>query len=111
MVSKRKPIPSGNNLQGDLTLIQKAVKVSTEDAARECFEKLRWPNGPECPHCGNTDQKRIYKVTANCDKTIRHGQDKCAECLQSFTVTVGTVCEDSHICAGRPASISCLTIQ
>jgi transposase-like protein len=97
MVRKRKPIPSGKNLQGDLTLIQIAAKFSTEESAREYFEKLRWPDGPECPHCGNADQKRIYKVTANRDKKIRPGQYKCAECLQSFTVTVGTVCEDSHI--------------
>ena len=23
-----------------------------EDAARAHFEKLRWPDGPVCPHCG-----------------------------------------------------------
>jgi hypothetical protein len=36
-------------------------------------------------------------VTPNPQKKIRAGLYKCAECLQSFTVTVGTVCEDSHI--------------
>ncbi|MGH6847788.1 MAG: IS1595 family transposase [Methylocella sp.] len=72
-------------------------RFSTEEAAREYFESLRWPNGPVCPHCGNADQERVYKVTPNHEKKIRAGLYKCAECLQGFTVTVGTVCEDSHI--------------
>lgn len=97
MATKRNNIASGKNPSGDLTLIQIAARFSTEEAAREYFEKLRWPNGPECPHCGNVDQARIYKVTANPAKKIRAGQYKCAECERSFTVTVGTVCEDSHI--------------
>jgi hypothetical protein len=97
MASKHNLVPSGKNPQGDLTLIQIAQRFSTEEAAREYFEKLRWPNGPICPHCGNADQARVYKVTPNPAKKIRAGLYKCAECLQGFTVTVGTVCEDSHI--------------
>lgn len=97
MATKRKTAPSGANPQGDLTLIQIAQRFATEEAAREYFEKLRWPNGPVCAHCGNADQARIYKVTANRAKKIRPGQYKCAECERSFTVTVGTVCKDSHI--------------
>jgi transposase-like protein len=97
MKSKRKPLPSGKNPQGDLTLIQIAKRFSTEEAAREYFEKMRWPNGPVCAHCGNADQDRIYKVTPNPEKKIRPGLYKCADCRQGFTVTVGTVCEDSHI--------------
>jgi transposase-like protein len=80
-----------------MTLIQIAQRFATEEAAREYFERLRWPNGPVCPHCGNADQVRVYKVTPNPAKKIRTGIYKCAECLQGFTVTVGTVCEDSHI--------------
>lgn len=96
-MAKRTSIPSGKNPNGDLTLMQIAQRFSTEEAAREYFEKLRWPDGPVCAHCGNADQKRIYKVTPNPKKKIRAGLYKCAECLQGFTVTVGTVCEDSHI--------------
>ena len=80
----------------ELTLMQIAQRFSTEGSAREYFEHLRWPEGPVCPHCGNADQKRIYKVTANPEKKIRAGLYKCAECKRQFTVTVGTVCEDSH---------------
>jgi transposase-like protein len=97
MAKQHTTVPSGRNPQGDLTLVQIAQRFSTEEAAREYFEKLRWPDGPVCPHCGNADQERMYKVTPNPEKKIRAGLYKCAECLQGFTVTVGTVCEDSHI--------------
>lgn len=97
MKSKHNPIQSGKNVSGDLTLIQISQRFSAEEAAREYFENLRWPDGPVCPHCGNNDQKRIYKATPNPKKKIRAGLYKCAECLGQFTATIGTVCEDSHI--------------
>jgi len=97
MTTKRATIPSGKNPQGDLTLIQIAQRFSTEEAARDYFEKLRWPDGAVCPHCGNAVQKRIYKKTANAEKKVRAGLYRCADCREDFTVTVGTVMEDSHI--------------
>lgn len=81
----------------DLTLITIAQHYSTDQAAREYFESIRWPEGPFCPHCGNCDQDRIYKVTANAKTKVREGLYKCAECREGFTVTVGTVMEDTHI--------------
>lgn len=81
----------------DLTLMQITRRFSTEESAREYFEQLRWPNGPRCPHCGNVDQEHIYKIAPNPEKNIRPGLYKCAGCKDQFTVTVGTVCEDSHI--------------
>ena len=30
-----------------------------QDKAREWLEAQRWPNGPYCPHCGNSDQDKI----------------------------------------------------
>jgi transposase-like protein len=72
-------------------------RFSTEEAAIQYFEQIRWPDGPCCPHCGNADGKRIYKLTANSKKKIRLGLYKCAECRDTFTVRVGTVMEDSHV--------------
>ena len=94
---KHNPVPSGKNPQGDLTLMQIMQRFSTEEAARGYFEKLRWPDGPVCPHCSNDEGKRIYKVTPNPEKKIRAGLYKCADCGQSFSATIGTICEDSHI--------------
>ncbi|ATR23124.1 MULTISPECIES: IS1595 family transposase [Roseomonas] len=72
-------------------------RFSTEEAARAYFERARWPNGPVCPHCGNAQADRIYSVTPNAKARVRVGLYKCGECRDTFTVTVGTVMEDSHV--------------
>lgn len=97
MANLSNPIPSGKNPAGELTLMTVMQRFSTEEAARDYFEALRWPNGPVCAHCGNAEAGRIYKVTENRGKKIRAGLYKCAECEQGFTVTVGTVMEDTHL--------------
>ncbi len=65
-----------------------------EDKARAYFEKMRWPDGPYCPHCGNSDQDKITKLNG---KSHRAGLHQCNECREHFTVTVGSVMERSHI--------------
>lgn len=62
--------------------------------AREHLEKLQWPNGPNCPHCGNANPDRIAKLKG---ASTRPGVYKCNECRKPFSVTVGTVFERSHI--------------
>lgn len=66
------------------------------DLARQMLERMRWPNGPACPHCGGADP---YTITgkATSKKPARKGLYKCRACRKQFTVTVGTVFEDSHI--------------
>lgn len=81
----------------DLTLMSIMKRFSTEETARVYFEEIRWPDGPVCPHCGNADQAKVYKLAANPAKKIRAGLHKCAVCESQFTCTVGTVMEDSHI--------------
>jgi len=63
-----------------------------EEAARSHLEFLRWPNGPFCPHCGE-----LKKITKLGGKSHRPGLYVCKSCRQHFTVTVGTMIEDSHI--------------
>ena len=65
-----------------------------ETKAREHLESLRWPNGPFCPHCGNSDPATIKRLEG---KSHRPGLFQCNECRDHFTVTVGTVMERSHI--------------
>lgn len=60
--------------------------------AREHLEALHWPHGPVCPRCGSMD--RITKLAG---KSTRPGVHKCNECAKPFTVTVGTIFEDSKI--------------
>jgi transposase-like protein len=67
---------------------------TNEDQAREALEAIRWPDGPYCPHCGNSDQEKIAKAQG---KASRPGLYYCAACNGQFTVTVGTVMERSKI--------------
>jgi len=64
----------------------------TEDQAREYIEKMLWPNGePVCRHCGSVNAYRMQG--ASC----RPGLCRCRDCKKQFTVTVGTIFEDSHL--------------
>ena len=67
------------------------VAEFTEEEARAYIEKIRWPNGPVCPHC---EHEKAYELNG---KAHRPGLYKCAECRKQFTVTVGTVMHRSHI--------------
>ncbi|HXQ11522.1 MAG TPA: IS1595 family transposase [Caulobacteraceae bacterium] len=67
--------------------------IFTDEAkARKHLEATRWPNGPECPHCGVVDQATQFKGKAH-----RAGVYKCNACGEQFTATVGTVFERSKI--------------
>jgi transposase-like protein len=68
------------------------------DKAREHLEKMRWPHGPNCPHCGNVDQASITGLKG---KAHRPGVYQCNECREQFTVTVGTVFERSKIALNK----------
>lgn len=79
-----------------LTLAVITRRFATEEAAREYLERLRWPEGPSCPHCGGAE---VYRLTPKPDsvKPGRKGLLKCKYCRKQFTVTVGTIFEASHI--------------
>lgn len=81
----------------ELNLVTLAQEYSSEDKARELLERLLWPHGPVCPHCKNHKEKAIYKLTPKEGSKTRKGWYKCGACRKQFTVTVGTVFEDSHI--------------
>lgn len=80
-----------------------ALHFHDEVAAFAKLESVLWPNGPVCPHCGNTG--RVYDLKGvrskpskkNPDGLERHGLKKCGKCRKQFTVRVGTVFESSHI--------------
>jgi len=81
----------------DLTLDQIMLRFATDEEARAYWESIRWPNGPVCPHCNNSDAKNVWKIEANKDKKIREGLHQCGKCDKQFTSTIGTIFEDSHI--------------
>jgi transposase-like protein len=60
-------------------------------AAAEYLESIRWPDGPVCPHCGESERKPYFL------KNQKRRLWKCAACRKQFTVMVGTIFESSHI--------------
>lgn len=86
-----------NAMKDELNLIELAQKYSDEDKARDLMESLLWPNGPVCPHCKNHKEKAIYRLTPKPGSKTRKGICKCGACRKQFTVTVGTIFEDSHL--------------
>src|ERR1700724_95406 len=68
------------------------VSAFTEDESRETIERILWPDGPVCHHCGATEN-----VTRLQGKAHRAGLFQCNNCHEQFTVTVGTILEDSHL--------------
>ena len=49
----------------NLTLNAIMARFGTDEAAREYLEKVRWPNGPVCPHCNNSDATKLYDIAPN----------------------------------------------
>jgi transposase-like protein len=88
-----------------------------DGAARAHLEKLLWPEGPVCPHCGVVDE-----ATLMVGKSHRPGLYNCRACAQPFTVTIGTIFEDSkiplhkwvlgmHLMAASKKGVSALQLQ
>src|SRR5439155_27310723 len=63
------------------------------------LERLRWPNGVVCPKCGVVGE--AYRMKSMPGSSTRKGVWRCHACKQQFTVTVGTIFEDSHIPLGK----------
>jgi transposase-like protein len=61
------------------------------DKAREYLESLHWPEGAECRHCESANVTKVGGEAA------RSGLYMCNACRKQFTVTVGTIFEDSKI--------------
>jgi transposase-like protein len=81
----------------NLTLDEIQNRFATDEKARAYLEEIRWGYGVVCPHCKNRNQSKFYEIKANEKAKVREGLRQCAECKKQFTVTVGTIFEDSHI--------------
>jgi len=81
----------------NLALIDVVQRFDTDEKARAYLEAIRWPSGIICPHCKQSGDGKMWRLAANPKKNIRPGLYRCGACLKQFTVTVGTIFEDSHI--------------
>src|SRR5436309_366229 len=84
-------------MDGGMSFENIAARYADEESARAFLEAIRWPNGPVCPHCGSPG---AYRITAKkAGAKTRPGLLKCKDkdCRKQFTVTVGSIFEDSHL--------------
>ena len=80
-----------------LNLKEIRKQVTCEADAYAVLEKLRWPEGPVCPHCDN--KKAYYLNPANGNsratgpkRTMSQRRVwKCAACRKQFSVLTGTI--------------------
>ena len=75
--------------------ILSAPHFHNEIAAFARVEKVLWPEGPVCFHCGCMG--RISAITPNPEKRVRYGLKKCGDCKKQFTVRMGTIFEESKL--------------
>ena len=67
------------------------LRILCKHRARQYLEALRWPGGRIlCPHCQAEDAGRRIR-------SHRPGLWACRVCQKQFTVTVGTLFEDSRL--------------
>ncbi len=88
----------------ELTTSSIAKFFSTEEDAWLMVERLRWPTGTVCPHCGVIGNatyltpKSGYRTTRAGNTSYRRvWQCRERECGQQFSVLVNTVMEDTKI--------------
>ncbi len=70
-----------------MTLIDVINLFDTDEKCRELLVRLRWPNGVECLRCKGP------VVELETEKQLFY----CKECDYQFTVTAGTIFNDSHL--------------
>jgi transposase-like protein len=70
-----------------MNLVDVNTLFPTDEKCREMLTRLRWPAGPECPRC------KMPAVELETAKTLYY----CKDCDYQFTVTAGTIFNDSHL--------------
>jgi transposase-like protein len=68
-----------------------SLPMMNEEEAREYIEGLVWPEGATCSHC---QSQNVVKLQG---KSTRPGVYKCRACKKQFTVTTGSIFENSRI--------------
>src|SRR5271155_4298810 len=71
----------------DMNLVMLVEEFSEERHARHYLEGLRWPEGIQCPRCENKNVSPIKDRPQYC----------CNDCEYQFSVTSGTIFNDSHL--------------
>jgi len=70
-----------------MALLEMLDKYGTDEKCREILTKLRWPEGVTCPRC---KERQICYLESR-------KQFECGSCSYQFSVTTGTIFNDTHL--------------
>src|SRR5277367_4612351 len=70
-----------------MNLVDINTMFPTDEKCREILTKLRWPEGTQCPRC------KMPVAELDTEKQLFY----CKDCDYQFTVTAGTIFNDSHL--------------
>lgn len=73
-----------------LTFVELVTRFPDEPSAIRYLEAIRWPAGPYCHRCGCTDVSRVQTER-------KRPLFYCTGCNAQFSITTGTVMEDTKI--------------
>src|SRR5438132_680306 len=82
------------------TLIEAVKYFDDEAVCRDFLASLRWPDGVLCAFCQSDKVGRIERKTDRRGNPLPNGPRvlwRCKECRKEFSVTKGTIFEDSPI--------------
>jgi transposase-like protein len=71
----------------EMNLVELIKDFADESKCRAYIEKLRWPNGVECPRC---ESEKVYRI-------VKRDQLLCSSCEYQFSVTVDSIFHDTHL--------------
>jgi transposase-like protein len=70
-----------------MTLPDVNEMYGTDERCRQLLERLRWPEGVQCPRCKDNRVSRLKE----------YSRYECVGCEYQFTVTSSTIFHDSHL--------------
>jgi len=71
----------------NMNLVELIKDFADESKCRDYIERLRWPDGVECPRCKSA---KVYRI-------VKRDQFVCDSCAYQFSVTVDTIFHDTHL--------------
>jgi transposase-like protein len=84
-----------------MNLVELIKDFADESKCRQYIEKLRWPNGIECPRCKSA---KVYRI-------VKRDQLLCSSCEYQFSVTVDTIFHDTHLPLWKWFLATCLLCE
>lgn len=80
-----------------MKLIDVTESFNEEDKCLDYLEKMRWPDGVCCVHCGVMNVSKITREASGKNKRKRIYQCLEKECGKQFSATSGTIFNDTHL--------------